>query len=307
MVEINQFRFTIQSRHPKFLNAYDAASHSYRPEYISPTEWHLKLSFDIDSILQLRRGELEAFQSSQISGVDMGAGMLLNTIATLEKTIQIHNFWFRVEKIGMTINQPDGTQSVRMTSTQDSTVNVLQPTVRLTQQGKYRITSLVERRNNPAIQPTQLAKSMTLKDILICTIGDSYACGEGNPDEPLAPTNEIRDYADMLPVTTLLAIRDDFEYTPELELAVWQEPLAHRSYIAAPTVAAEQVNGVYSDLQVVSTHVSFTRSGAGMQRGLLGPNLHNIDPKNGQPWLVGSNLHPRSKRRNRRLLAFSGL
>ena len=301
MVEINQFRFTIQSRHPKFLNAYDAASHSYRPEYISPTEWHLKLSFDIDSILQLRRGELEAFQSSQISGVDMGAGMLLNTIATLEKTIQTHNFWFRVEKIGMTINQPDGTQSVRVTSTQDSVVNVFHPTVRLTRQGKYRITSFVERKNNPAIRPLQLVKPMTLKDILICAIGDSYASGEGNPDESLTPTSEIRDYADMLPVTTLMAIRDDFEYTPELELAVWQEPLAHRSYMSSPTLAAEQINGAYSDLQIVSTHVSFARSGAGMQRGLLAPNLHNIDPRNGQPWLVGPNFHPRFKRRNRRL------
>ncbi len=301
MVEINQFRFTIESRHPKFLNAYDAASHSYRPEYISPTEWHLKLSFDIDSILQLRRGELEALQSSQISGVDMGAGMLLNTIATLEKTIQTHNFWFRVEKIGMTINQPDGTQSVRVTSTQDSAVNVFHPTVRLTQLGKYRITSFVERKNNPAIRPLQLVKPMTLKDILICTIGDSYASGEGNPDESLTPTSEIRDYADMLPVTTLMAIRDDFEYTPELELAVWQEPLAHRSNISSPTLAAEQINGAYSDLQIVSTHVSFARSGAGMQRGLLAPNLHNIDPRNGQPWLVGPNFHPRFKRRNRRL------
>ncbi|MEQ1537162.1 MAG: hypothetical protein ABL923_14905, partial [Burkholderiaceae bacterium] len=184
MVDINQFKFSIASRHPKFLNAYDALTHSYKPEYISPTEWHLKLSFDIEDTLRLKRRELEELQHSSIPSVNTGADTLVNTIASLEKTIQSHNFWFRVEKIGMTINHPDGTQSVSVISTQDSAVNVLHPTIRLTQQGKYRITSFVERKNNPATQPTQLAKHMTLKDILICTIGDSYACGEGNPDEP---------------------------------------------------------------------------------------------------------------------------
>ena len=317
MVEINQFRFSIASRHPKFLNAYDAASHSYKSEYISPTQWHLKLSFDIEDALRRKKRELDALQRPQPPIEDERPGRhprpqhelneleeemeaLNKAIADLEQMIQTHDFWFRVEKIGKSINQPDGTQSVRVTSTQDSAVNVLHPTVRLTQQGKYRITSFVERKNNPAIQPKQLSKPMMLKDILICTIGDSYACGEGNPDEPLVTTAGIRAYADMGGLRTLLAIRDDFEYTPELELAAWQEPLAHRSHISAPTLAAEKVNGVYADLQVVSTHVSFARSGAGMQRGLLGPNLHNIDPRNGQPWLVGPNLHPRSKRRNRR-------
>lgn len=320
MVEINQFRFTIESRHPKFLNAYDAASHSYRPEYISPTEWHLKLSFDIEDALRSKQRQLRALGKPQVEEEQEQPGEhprgpreldeheeerieLQNAIDDLQRTIQQYDFWFRVEKISHTGTNADGTQAVTVTFTQDSALNALHAIVRLTKQGKYRLTSFVKRNSNPAIQPVQLVKTMTLKDILICTIGDSYASGEGNPDEPLAPTNAIRDYADMLPVTTLLAIRDDFEYyTPELELAVWQEPLAHRSYIASPTLAAEQVNGVYADLQVVSTHVSFARSGAGMQRGLLGANLHNIDPRNGQPWLIGANFHPRFKRRNRRLL-----
>ena len=319
MVDINQFRFTIESRHPKILNAYDVSSHSYKPEYISPTQWHLKLSFDIEDALRRKKRELEALQRPQPRIEDERPGrhprpqqdlneleeemeVLVNAIADLEQTILVNDFWFRVEKIALIVTHADGSQSVNVTSTQDSPINALHPIIRLTQQGKYRITSFVKRKNNPAIQPAQLAKHMTLKDILICTIGDSYASGEGNPDESLTPTSEIRDYADMLPVTTLMAIRDDFEYTPELELAVWQEPLAHRSYRSSPTLAAEQINGAYSDLQIVSTHVSFARSGAGMQRGLLAPNLHNIDPRNGQPWLVGPNFHPRFKRRNRRLL-----
>jgi hypothetical protein len=317
MVDINQFSFSIASRHPKFLNAYDAASHSYKSEYISPTQWHLKLSFDIEDELRRKNRELEALQRPQPPIEDERPGRhprpqhelneleeemeaLNKAIADLEQTIQVHDFWFRVERISSGVSHTPSVPTLTVISSQDSPVNAMHPILPLTQQGRYQLTSFVRRKNNPAIQPTELAKHMTLKDILICTIGDSYACGEGNPDEPLTPTNEIRDYADMLPLTTLLAIRDDFEYTPELELAAWQEPLAHRSHISAPTLAAERVNGVYSDLQVVSTHVSFARSGAGLQRGLLGPNLHNIDPRNGQPWLVGPNLHPRSKRRNRR-------
>ena len=276
MVDINQFKFSIASRHPKFLNAYDAASHSYKPEYISPAEWHLKLSFDIEDALRLKRRELEELQHSPIPSVNTGADTLVNTIASLEKTIQNHNFWFRVEKIGMTINHPDGTQSVRVTSTQDSAVNVLHPTVRLTQQGKYRITSFVERKNNPAIQPKQLSKPMTLKDILICTIGDSYACGEGLPDVAATPNRAMKLYADRGAFRTLISIRDDSkEHTPELELAMWQEPLAHRSYNGGSTIAAQLVSGAYADLQLVSTHATFARSGAKIHEGLIGPRWHS--------------------------------
>ena len=320
MTEINQFRFGIESRHPKILNAYDASLHRYKQDYILPSQWNLKLSFEIEDNLRRLKNELRILKNSLPPAEDERPGRhsrpdieveavfeqeiqeKQNRIDTLQLTINAHDFWFRIEKIGLTVNHADGTQSVSVTSTQDSTINALRCIVQLKQEGKYRLTSFVKRKNNAAIAPTQLSKPMTLKDILICTIGDSYASGEGNPDESLTPTSEIRDYADMLPFTTLMAISDDFEYTPELELAVWQEPLAHRSYISSPTLAAEKINGAYSDLQIVSTHVSFARSGAGMQQGLLAPNLHNIDPRNGQPWLVGPNFHPRFKRRNRRLL-----
>ena len=301
MVDINQFRFTIESRHPKFLNAYDASSHSYKPEYISPTQWHLKLSFDIEDELRRKNRELDALQRPQPPIEDERPGRhprpqhelneleeemeaLNKAIADLEQTIQAHDFWFRVEKIGLFVTHTDGSQSVNVMSTQDSPINALHPIIRLTQQGKYRITSFVKRKNIPAIEPKQLAKHMTLKDILICTIGDSYACGEGNPDEPLVTTAGIRAYADMGGLLTLIAIRDDSQdFTPELELATWQEPLAHRSYKAGHTLAAEATNGSYADMQVVTTHLSVARSGASIHRGLIGPNLHIAPPSWRQP------------------------
>ena len=117
MVDINQFKFSIASRHPKFLNAYDASTHSYKPEYISPTEWHLKLSFDIEDALRRKKRELETLHRPQPPIEDERPGRhprpqrelneleeemeaLNKAIADLEQTIQAHDFWFRVEKIG---------------------------------------------------------------------------------------------------------------------------------------------------------------------------------------------------------------
>ncbi len=301
MVDINQFRFSIVSRHPKFLNAYDAASHSYRPEYISPTEWHLKLSFDIEDALRSKQRQLRALGKPQVEEEQEQPGEhprgpreldeheeerieLQNAIDDLQRTIQQYDFWFRVEKISHTGTNADGPQAVTVTFTQDSALNALHAIVRLTKQGKYRLTSFVKRNINPVIQPVQLVKTMTLKDILICTIGDSYASGEGNPDEPLVTTAGIRAYADMGALRTLIAIRDDSQdFTPELELATWQEPLAHRSYKAGHTLAAEATNGSYADMQVVTTHFSVARSGASIHRGLIGPNLHIAPPSWRQP------------------------
>ncbi len=301
MVDINQFKFSIASRHPKFLNAYDAASHSYKPEYISPTQWYLKLSFDIEDELRRKNRELVALQRPQppieherpgrhprpqheLNELEEEMEALNNAIADLEQTIQAHDFWFRVERISSGVSHTPGVPTLTVISSQDSPVNAMHPLLPLTQQGRYQMTSFVRRKNNPAIPPTQLAKHMTLKDILICTIGDSYACGEGNPDEPLVTTAGIRAYADMGALRTLMAIRDDSkDFTPELELATWQEPLAHRSYKAGHTLAAEATNGSYADMQVVTTHLSVARSGASIHRGLIGPNLHIAPPSWRQP------------------------
>ena len=310
MVDINQFRFGIESRHPKILNAYDASLHRYRQDYILPSQWNLKLSFEVEDNLRRLKNELKVLKNMRPPAEDQRPGRhsrpdieveavfeqeiqeKQNRIDTLQLTINAHDFWFRIEKIGLTVNHADGTQSVSVTSTQDSTINALRCIVQLKQEGKYRLTSFVKRKNNAAIAPTQLSKPMTLKDILICTIGDSYASGEGNPDEPLITTKAIRAYADMGAFRTLWAIRDDSkDFTPELELASWQEPLAHRSYKAGHTLAAELARGVYADMQVVTTHASFARSGASIHQGLIDPNLHVAPPSWRQPMRKNRRLH----------------
>ena len=308
MADLNLFKFSIASRHPKFLNAYDAASHSYKAEYIAPTQWHLKLSFNIEDTLRRKKNELEALQNPRpqpederpgrhnrppldMDEIEQAMEALQSEIDGLIQTIQTHDFWFRVEKIGLTIRHADGSQSTTITSTQDSPVNALHPILTLTQQGRYRLTSFTKHKNEAVAMARSSSQLMTLKDILICTIGDSYACGEGNPDVPAEPTSAMRDHANMGAFRTLMAISDYSKtFTPELELAQWQEPLAHRSYKAGHTLGAELISGKYADMQVVTTHPSFARSGAAIVNGLIKPHFHY------PPY------YPQAKRKNQRVL-----
>ena len=299
MVDINLFHVRPSSRHPKNLAAYDGATHTYRPDYVNPTQWTLELRFDVEAALQQRRRDLV----QHLRAVNQGSGRphgdpladeeaferqtakLESAIAELKMQISSHDFWFQVDKLGLSVTHADGTVSDHVASSQETVLNKLHPQVVVMKRGRYKVTAFTRRKTIPQVAPTQTQLKFTLKDLLICTIGDSYACGEGNPDVAANSNDGMRDYADMGPFRTLLAIRDDNKaYTPELELAQWQEPLAHRSYKSGHTLASEFASGDYGNMKIVTTHMSFARSGAGIERGLLAPNEH-----------------PRKKRRNKHL------
>ena len=95
-------------------------------------------------------------------------------------------------------------------------------------------------------------KSVTIRDRLVVSVGDSYASGQGVPDRAGQPVfaNEVRG----------------------CEMAadpVWLEPMAHRSLESAPFRAAAAVeNRTEGDLV---TFVSVASSGAEIERGLLDP------------------------------------
>lgn len=299
MADLNLFHVRPSSRHPKNLAAYDSTTHTYRADYVKPAQWTLELSFDIEKELQKQQRDLEQHLRAVNQGsgrphgdpmdeeeaFDLKTAKLEKAIAELQTQISAHDFWFRVDKLGLSITHLDGTVSDHVASTQETAVNQLHPLAQVPQQGRYKVTAYTRRKTTPQIAPTQTELKFTLRDLLICTIGDSYACGEGNPDVAATPNEGMRDYADMGPFRTLLAIRDDMVYTPELELAQWQEPLAHRSYKSGYAFASEIVSGSYGNMKIVTTHMSFARSGAGIEEGLLAPNRH-----------------PRTTRRNRRFL-----
>jgi hypothetical protein len=114
-------------------------------------------------------------------------------------------------------------------------------------QGTYRVTLTVRTDSGRTSTTTG---SVTVRDYLIVSIGDSYASGEGNPD--ILP-------AGGQPIGTW---RLD-EYPP-----TWADKPCHRSWTSGPALAAEQIEK--ADPRTSVTFVSVACSGATIAEGLLG-------------------------------------
>ena len=116
----------------------------------------------------------------------------------------------------------------------------------------------------PANESTSFpATIITVKDLLIVSIGDSYASGEGNPDKPR-----------------------------KFLKAGWIDSRCHRSATAGPALAALTIE--QDDPHTSVTFISFACSGAGLKEGLTGefkkgsvhlrPQLDQVvDAVNGRP------------------------
>jgi len=85
-------------------------------------------------------------------------------------------------------------------------------------------------------------EEITLEDLLIVSIGDSVASGEGVPEIPIRPPRRLR--------------------------AAWQNKRCHRSANAAPAVAAQRLAERYPRISVTFVHLAC--SGASIDAGLIG-------------------------------------
>ena len=101
--------------------------------------------------------------------------------------------------------------------------------------------------------------TMQVKDVLIVSIGDSYASGEGNPDVP--------------GYYTLVAPQWAYSPDPSMEQ---QNADAHRSTLSGPAEFALQLQQANPHEAV--TFVSVANSGASIPQGLLGPMTSIGDP-----------------------------
>jgi hypothetical protein len=118
-------------------------------------------------------------------------------------------------------------------------------------------------------------QQVQVKDLLIVSLGDSYASGEGNPEWP---ANSWRQYApgEGNPDPPLVGGSDGLDHsTPWGAPAQWaDEPdgyaaYAHRSTKAAPALAAREIEA--SDPHSSVTFVSVAASGDKIDTGLLAP------------------------------------
>ena len=120
-------------------------------------------------------------------------------------------------------------------------------TVTAPAQGTYRVTLTVRTENGRTSTTTG---SVTVRDYLIVSIGDSYASGEGNPDILPAGGQPIGTWRlDENPPT-------------------WADKPCHRSWTSGPALAAEQIEK--ADPRTSVTFVSVACSGATIAEGLLG-------------------------------------
>src|SRR6185503_8731808 len=92
----------------------------------------------------------------------------------------------------------------------------------------------------PTDETASFESTVTIKDLLIVSIGDSYASGEGNPDKPWNVVKHAR----------------------------WIDSRCHRSATAGPAQAALAIEK--DDPHSTVTFISFACSGAGLKEGLTG-------------------------------------
>lgn len=157
-------------------------------------------------------------------------------------------------------------------------------------QGTYEVTAY---RMSGTTVIDQQTSTLTVKDYLIASIGDSAASGEGSPDVPGIPADLFShpwwDY--IVPIYNIYVIADDYynwmkeavaEEVPLIARAgevtinmqpkpIWLEEEAHRSLRSGHAYAAQSLEDLYEG--TVVTFLPFGRSGSDIPNGLIGPRI----------------------------------
>ena len=103
-----------------------------------------------------------------------------------------------------------------------------------------------------------IAVSASVRDILIASLGDSFASGEGNPDLPAKFTDAKR-YRNLYPLRSENSVAGS---------AVWTDRLCHRSLYGQNLRAALQI--AVENRRLAVTFLDYSCSGAGIGDGILG-------------------------------------
>lgn len=124
-------------------------------------------------------------------------------------------------------------------------------------EGSYTV-QLTVRGAKGAKEPLVADQDITVNNVVIVSIGDSYASGEGNP---------VRDG-----FFNIRSAQWAFSADPAMRL---QNAKAHRSTLSAPAQFAKKLQD--ANPQQAITFVSVANSGATVDKGLLGPMASNVD------------------------------
>src|SRR5262249_36422706 len=101
-----------------------------------------------------------------------------------------------------------------------------------------------------------------VRDILIAGLGDSFASGEGNPDEPVQ-------FGDQQRFRNLYPLRAENNGSGS---AQWTDTLCHRSLYGQQLRASLQI--AIENPHAAVTFLDYSCSGAGVDEGILGPQTY---------------------------------
>ena len=164
------------------------------------------------------------------------------------------------------------------THTTHSTKCTIQVRNVLPAQGYYRATLTLHTTGPPLGVSVPLAKTVSVRDYLIVSLGDSLASGEGNPDRPGTYVTHDDLKGEITSADPLSPVR-------------WKDSRCHRSAKAGPALAAEAIERADSKSSV--TFLSFACSGAEL-RHLTTDGYRGSDPTDAER-LALPQLPPQAK------------
>ncbi|NBB93715.1 MAG: hypothetical protein GVY32_11160 [Gammaproteobacteria bacterium] len=288
MADLTDFTVTVQSRLPRRGLDYDPDRHVYN-------EGYFRLPYAIELVAKAPRKTI-ILNFDDFPGKP-GEGPLKPGVAieTLDLPADARAYHWQIARPDGTVVAETTTEIVRQGSRViRGTPNQWSTT--LEEPGQYEISLTLERdRGSPSN-----VREWTLRDLLVVSIGDSYASGQGNPDTPGKPAGFDPDigFFDFLnPIGLLLELTDEavdwgWDRTKELFTTlslgaeaeidmdpepVWFEPKAYRSLRAGPAGAARLIGQQKGSEGVAITFVSFARTGSTVRGGLLGPRPNKDD------------------------------
>lgn len=266
MATLLQFSAKPQSRHPKhFPLAYNKVTHKYSSKYVNPEKWGIEITH---ALLKERTDKQSEAAKINPNPNKSTYEALMAQKAALQDRVREINTLLGDHEIRFNVKSADGSFS------KDTKINDYTPVVEVPKTGAYTVTIKVK---NKSGQTETKSSNINFLDIVVVSLGDSYAAGEGNPDVSGTPNETMIDYAEKGAAATLENIKEDMQIltshipnvTPELEFAEWQEPMAHRSYRSGHSMAAERIEGKYASRHLVATFLPLARSGAKSDEGLI--------------------------------------
>ncbi len=280
--QIESVLFSVSMRGP----VYNPETHEYHQDYIKPKKY--RLSF-------------KSINSDKYTGV-------LNTLSTviatgkpqavvdrLEKQLELYGRLCHTDVLEL-VSLSSGWSYNPMTDKEEFG-SVLVPSP-----GKYRLKYryYYQRNGRSSIESAVKTVEIELVDRLVVCLGESYMAGEGNPDVKLEPycgldveceNTLISMFTECNPVLKFVLNSFDPWYfitkfgcqtlgrvtgedlTPNYP--AWSEKHAHRSGRSGPEQAAKMLSVSTEKKAILVRFVSFARSGAKIDLGLIEPNRHS--------------------------------